>query len=85
MNYDERGNLRNKECYTYDNRGRILCYTDREGYGVTYLYEKMHRIKEKIFSHGRRAELPYNEKGQITKRKDWTGTASIERDAKGSL
>ena len=45
----------------------------------------MHRIKEKIFSDGRRAELSYNEKGQITKLKDWTGTTSIERDSQGRI
>lgn len=79
---DSRGK---EERYTYDNRGRILRYTDREGYGVTYSYEKMHRIKEKIFSDGRRAELSYNEKGQLTKLKDWTGTTVIERDAQGRI
>jgi YD repeat-containing protein len=73
------------ETYNYDEPGRLLSKTDRNGNTVTYAYDNLDRLSAKRYPDSTAVNYTYDLLSRLTQVADPTGTYSFTYDSLGRL
>jgi len=75
--------LGQRETYTYDASGRVICKTDKDGYRTQYAYGLSGQLENIRYADGKTVCMSYDPLRRLTGIQDWLGRTTIETDPTG--